>query len=63
MPCRREIDEWSSATAARADYELAKGASSPLRPLLDYLSSGREIGFHMVATRRSPLLVPEIFVS
>jgi S-DNA-T family DNA segregation ATPase FtsK/SpoIIIE len=35
------------------DYDLAEGASSPLRPLLDYLPSGREIGFHVVAARRS----------
>jgi DNA segregation ATPase FtsK/SpoIIIE, S-DNA-T family len=35
------------------DYDLAEGASSPLRPLLDYLPSGREIGFHVVVTRKS----------
>ncbi|HEV3380973.1 MAG TPA: type VII secretion protein EccCa [Trebonia sp.] len=35
------------------DYDVVEGASSPLRPLLDYLPSGREIGFHVVVTRRS----------
>jgi DNA segregation ATPase FtsK/SpoIIIE, S-DNA-T family len=35
------------------DYDLLEGASSPLRPLFEYLPSGREIGFHMVVTRRS----------
>jgi DNA segregation ATPase FtsK/SpoIIIE, S-DNA-T family len=35
------------------DYDLAEGMSSPLRPLFDYLPSGREIGFHVVVARRS----------
>jgi DNA segregation ATPase FtsK/SpoIIIE, S-DNA-T family len=35
------------------DYDLTEGPSSPLRPLFDYLPSGREIGFHVVVARRS----------
>jgi len=35
------------------DYDLVEGPSSPLRPLFDYLSSGRETGFHAVVARRS----------
>jgi S-DNA-T family DNA segregation ATPase FtsK/SpoIIIE len=35
------------------DYDLLEGPASPLRPLFDYLPSGRETGFHVVVTRRS----------
>jgi S-DNA-T family DNA segregation ATPase FtsK/SpoIIIE len=35
------------------DYDLLEGQSSPLRPLLPYIPTGRETGFHVVAARRS----------
>ncbi|WP_201377396.1 type VII secretion protein EccCb [Ktedonobacter sp. SOSP1-85] len=35
------------------DYDsLATGTSTPLSPLVDYLSAGRDIGFHVVLARR-----------
>ena len=36
------------------DYDLVAGAAgNPLAPLLDYLAQGRDIGLHLVLTRRS----------
>jgi S-DNA-T family DNA segregation ATPase FtsK/SpoIIIE len=36
------------------DYDLvASGSSNPLTPLLDFLPQGRDIGLHVVVTRRS----------
>ena len=36
------------------DYDLvAAGPSNPLHPLLDYLAQARDIGLHLVLTRRS----------
>jgi S-DNA-T family DNA segregation ATPase FtsK/SpoIIIE len=35
------------------DYDsLASGSNTPLSPLLDFLMAGRDIGFHVVITRR-----------
>ena len=36
------------------DYDLvATGPTNPLQPLLEYLAHGRDIGLHLVLTRRS----------
>jgi DNA segregation ATPase FtsK/SpoIIIE, S-DNA-T family len=35
------------------DYDLVVGATNPLTPLLEYLAQGRDIGLHMVITRRA----------
>ena len=36
------------------DYDLvATGPANPLRPLLDYLPQARDIGLHLVITRRA----------
>jgi S-DNA-T family DNA segregation ATPase FtsK/SpoIIIE len=37
------------------DYDMAAvpGRPSPLQPLIDYIPHGKEIGFHIVLTRRS----------
>jgi S-DNA-T family DNA segregation ATPase FtsK/SpoIIIE len=35
------------------DYDIVAGSTNPLLPLLDYLAQGRDIGLHVVLTRRS----------
>ncbi|GAA3230677.1 type VII secretion protein EccCa [Dactylosporangium siamense] len=35
------------------DYDLVAGGTNPLLPLLDYAAQGRDIGLHILLTRRS----------
>lgn len=35
------------------DYDLMEGPNSPLRPLVPYLTQARDLGLHLVVTRRS----------
>jgi S-DNA-T family DNA segregation ATPase FtsK/SpoIIIE len=35
------------------DYDLVAGQTNPLLPLLDFAAQGRDIGLHMILTRRS----------
>ena len=35
------------------DYDLVAGATNPIAQLIDYLAQGRDVGLHVVLTRRS----------
>jgi S-DNA-T family DNA segregation ATPase FtsK/SpoIIIE len=35
------------------DYDLVAGTSNPLLPLVDYLAQGRDVGLHVIVTRRA----------
>ncbi|MEV6302248.1 type VII secretion protein EccCa [Actinoplanes sp. NPDC051861] len=35
------------------DYDLVAGSLNPIAPLIDYLAQGRDVGLHLVLTRRS----------
>ncbi len=52
---RRQSGEWSGPQIHILvdDYDLVAGQSNPLAGLTDYLAHGRDIGLHLVITRRS----------